>query len=95
MTTIGESVFYDCKNLKEITITNSVTEIGTLTVYGCESLKHVYCKAITPPWISFEVFNENDLERKIYVPSEAVEAYKSADGWNKYADAIVGYDFDE
>jgi hypothetical protein len=30
---------------------------------------------------------------KIYVPVEAVEAYKSANGWNEYADAIEGYNF--
>ena len=30
---------------------------------------------------------------KIYVPMDSVEAYKSAEGWSIYADAIVGYDF--
>lgn len=29
----------------------------------------------------------------IYVPTESVEAYKSADGWSYYASYIVGYDF--
>lgn len=28
---------------------------------------------------------------KIYVPSSAVETYKTAEGWKEYADNIVGY----
>ena len=30
---------------------------------------------------------------KIYVPSNSVEAYKSAEYWSDYADYIEGYDF--
>jgi hypothetical protein len=40
------------------------------------------------------VFTGNGNGRKIYVPTESVDAYKTADGWSKHADAIVGYDFD-
>jgi hypothetical protein len=29
----------------------------------------------------------------IYVPTESVEAYKAAYGWNEHSDIIVGYDF--
>ena len=39
------------------------------------------------------MFDSNASNRKIYVPTESVEAYKSAGYWNDYADAIVGYDF--
>jgi hypothetical protein len=35
-----------------------------------------------------------DKDRKIYVPAESLEAYKTAEGWSKYADAIVGYDYE-
>ena len=31
--------------------------------------------------------------RKIYVPTESVEAYKSAEYWGDYKSYIVGYDF--
>lgn len=30
----------------------------------------------------------------IYVPTESVEAYKTATYWSDYADAIEGYDFE-
>jgi hypothetical protein len=39
------------------------------------------------------VFFFNGSDRKIYVPSQSVESYKSAEYWTEYADAIVGYDF--
>ena len=39
------------------------------------------------------MFYANASGRKIYVPMEAVEAYKSASGWKEYASAIVGYNF--
>ena len=36
------------------------------------------------------VFDNNASDRKIYVPAASVEAYKTADYWSEYADAIVG-----
>ena len=39
------------------------------------------------------MFYDNAPSRKIYVPMESVEAYKSASYWSEYADDIVGYNF--
>jgi hypothetical protein len=39
------------------------------------------------------MFSYNASGRKIYVPMESVEAYKSAEGWRDYADDIVGYHY--
>ena len=39
------------------------------------------------------MFEENASGRKIYVPTDSVEAYKTAEGWSDYADAISPYDF--
>lgn len=41
------------------------------------------------------MFSYNASGRKVYVPAESVDAYKSAEGWSEYADAIVGYDFEK
>jgi hypothetical protein len=41
------------------------------------------------------IFDSNGSGRKIYVPTESVDAYKSATNWSDYASAIVGYDFDK
>ena len=79
--------------LTEYTIPNSVTTIGEWAFDSCSSLTSVYCKATTPPAGDFFMFDYNASGRKIYVPMESVEAYKSAYGWRDYADAIVGYKF--
>ena len=39
------------------------------------------------------MFYNNAYGRKIYVPMESVDAYKSAEWWSEYADAIEGYNF--
>ena len=93
VTTIGNGAFADCYSLTSVTIGDGVTTIGNSAFRFCSSLKSVYCKATTPPSLGSTVFDYNGDGRKIYVPAESVEAYKAAEGWSYYADAIVGYDF--
>ncbi len=99
VTTIGRYAFEYCSSLTSVTIPDSVTTIGYAAFYDCSSLTSVYCKAVTPPtavlyddgcWYTFDY---NAYGRKIYVPMESVEAYKSAKYWSDYADAIVSYNF--
>ena len=93
VTTIGDWAFYNCVSLTSVTIPDSVTTIGDGAFAGCRSLTSVYCKATTPPAGGSSMFYNNASGRKIYVPMESVEAYKSAEYWKNYADAIEGYNF--
>ncbi|MBO7236238.1 MAG: leucine-rich repeat protein [Alistipes sp.] len=98
VTIIGEGAFKDCDGLTTVNISDSVIGITSDAFIDCNNLNSVYCKPTTPPtaltpygfWWSFDL---NAPDRKIYVPMESVEAYKSAEYWSDYADAIVGYDF--
>ena len=90
---IGNYVFYGCSSLTSITIPDSVTEIGGHAFNRCTSLEEVYCKPTTPPAGDSYMFDNNALGRKIYVPAESVEAYKSAVNWKSYADYIKPYNF--
>lgn len=54
-----------------------------------------YCKATTPPNINWMAFYMIDSNFVIYVPTESIDAYKTAAGWSDYADRIVGYNFGE
>ena len=93
VTTIGTCAFYGCSSLESVTICDSVTEIGDVAFSNCVSLTSVYCKATIPPAGGDYMFSYNASGRKIYVPMESVEAYKSAYGWSDYVDDIVGYNF--
>ena len=93
VTEIGNSAFFSCDSLTSVTIPGSVTEIGYSAFYDCTSLKEVYCKPTTPPDVGSDLFWDFVYGRKIYVPTESVEAYKTAEGWSNYASDIVGYNF--
>ena len=90
VTTIGESAFNYCSKLTSVTMPDSVTTIGNGAFYYCTSLKEVYCEPTTPPSLGGRsVFDNNASDRKIYVPTASVDAYKTATRWSEYASAIV------
>ena len=93
VTTIGNYTFYNCSSLTSITIPDSITSIGNEAFYFCHKLTSVYCKPTTPPAGGSSMFTNNASGRKIYVPMESVEAYKSARRWSDYASSIEGYNF--
>ena len=94
VTTIGDYAFAYCDSLTSVNIPDSVTTIGKGAFYGCNRLTSVYCKATTPPALGgTNVFDYNGSGRKIYVPAGSVNAYKSAEYWNEYANDIFEDEF--
>lgn len=93
---IGHRAFTCCSNLTEVAFPKSVTEIGAEAFYYCEKLQAVYCKPTSPPFCQPYAFHANPAGRKIYVPRNSVDAYKSYWSHNSltnYGGSIVGYDF--
>lgn len=87
VTNIGRQTFYGCTVLKSITIPSSVTSIGNSAFSSCTGLTSITINATTPPTLGYSPFvNTNDCP--IYVPSESVEAYKTATNWSTYASRI-------
>ncbi len=96
VTMIGNSAFYNCDSLTSVTIGDSVTTILDYAFESCDALKTVYCKPTTPPSLDgVYVFDFNASDRKIYVPTASVDAYKAKQNWSSYASAIYPYTFTE
>lgn len=88
VTSIGDHTFYDCNHLTSVTIPPSVTSIGSGAFQYCSSLTSVTVYATAVPTLGKIVFDRNKSERKIYVFSDRVSAYKSAYNWDGYANDI-------
>ncbi len=84
--TIQTNAIAGCRNLKQITLPSSITTIGYNALYGCTSLEWIKIYATTPPTISGTAFSDTN-NCPIYVPTTAVNAYKTALG-SEYTDRI-------
>ena len=92
VTTVAYKAFHLSSTLKTVTIPTSVNYLKGYSLYNCNNLTVINCKALVPPTANDKTFKCSKL-KTINVPTESVEAYKAATGWEKYADKIVGYDF--
>lgn len=100
VTTIGNEAFFNCDALVSATIGSGVISIGGSVFYDCNKLESVYCYPTTPPvtsfdgafWSAWAAFDSCSTALKIYVPNASVAAYKTAEGWKDYADAIFPMD---
>lgn len=73
--------------IESITLPSSITYIGMYAFSFCNSLSGMTLEGTTPP--ELEQFALYDVTCPIYVPCEAVEAYKAASGWSEVASQIT------
>ena len=96
VTRIDIGVFERCTSLISITIPFSVRDIEYNVFKDCNQLSEVIVNAVTPPELYpeqytgiYNQFENNAPGRKIKVPAESLEAYKTKIGWRDYADDII------
>jgi hypothetical protein len=96
VTLIGGRCFNGCNKLQDVVVPSGVTLMGN----GCFSqitkeirdYLRITILATTPPTLNtydntYYPFYQTNLD-VIYVPDESVNAYKTANGWSRYADYI-------
>ena len=88
LTKIGGNCF-EGSFIKQITIPDTVTEIGDRAFSYCEQLASITCLAATPPALGTDALYTDTAGFTIKVPAASVAAYKAADGWKDYANYIV------
>ena len=89
LTKIGNSCFEGAL-IKQITIPDTVTEIGGRAFFFCRKLESITCLSATPPALGTDALYTDTAGFIIKVPAASVAAYKAADGWKDYANYIVG-----
>lgn len=91
--TIGEQCFQSNSMLRTVKLGNRVSSIGINAFSYCRNLESFTINTVTPPSMSYShykeaPFYETSNNLVIYVPGEALNAYKTASGWSNYASRI-------
>lgn len=83
----------DCKNLTHLTLGSGVKSVGVdFLVTLHRNNVDIYSRAVNPPL----VYNLNTLflsscnvdRTNIYVPAQSINAYRQAEGWNRFTNII-------
>ncbi|MBR5643497.1 MAG: leucine-rich repeat protein [Salinivirgaceae bacterium] len=86
---IQRGAFYNCANLKSVTISSDVTSVDAQAFQGCSNMEKIVFECETPPTFGVQAFRESN-NCPIYVPTEeAVAAYRAAENMGDYYSRIM------
>lgn len=85
LTEIPTSLFHRCYSLRSVTIPADVSSIGLALFVDCVNMEEVTCLATTPPVAAiYSFYSLQPNQVKLYVPADAIEAYKAAAVWKDF-----------
>ncbi|MDN0057800.1 leucine-rich repeat protein [Bacteroides caecigallinarum] len=88
---INEYMFKDCNSLESITLPKNVKSVWSNAFHYCESLKEIHIPSSTPPKLEESKYDDSYnifIKYTLYVPKGSLNAYRKADGWNKFQNII-------
>ena len=89
VTNISESAFNACNNITSIEIPNSVTSLGSYSLY-IHNLRYITNYATIPQSIENNVFGYVYKPNcTLYVPAQSVAAYQAADVWKEFGNILA------
>ncbi len=84
ITTIGQSAFNKCNNLKKVIIGSSVKVLEQGAFANCSAIESITCYSQRPPTVNQTALNGLDYSTIVYVPADYLETYKMHDAWGLY-----------
>lgn len=89
VSSIGDNSFRWCTSLTKLEIGENVDSISYAAFTQCPKLEVVYCYAKNPPQTDETAFDKNIENVKLYVPSGALNEYKSISPWNRFGEIVT------
>lgn len=86
--TIPNYCFYGWTSALKLEIHSGVTSIGSSAFYNWTSCNEVICRALTPPSIAANTFQNIKSTCIFKVPAESVATYQGATNWSAFASRI-------
>lgn len=81
---VGNRAFHNCLKLETLIISDSLTNIDHGAFKMCRGLTSITSYAKIPPALGLDVFDYVPKTIPVYVPTESVSLYKSADQWKEF-----------
>lgn len=95
VTVIKNSAFWQCTSLDSIRIGSALDSIGAAVFMNCSSLRAIRIEAVNPPKMqsSYVINGVDEFSLRLYVPLNAVNAYKAHDVWGYFSSHTIGMQY--
>ena len=84
VTSIGQSAFFGCNNLKNIILGSSIKVLEECAFCDCSAIETFTCYSQRPPTVNNYALYGLDYSTIVYVPADYLNTYQMHDAWGLY-----------